>query len=73
MNDYEAYKKFEDMCKAYLDADDEHRKAALDLLNEQERKALLCGVAVYRLMTESDRYEAVKNAMATEIYNELRR
>ena len=65
------YRRFEEMCRAYIDAETEQKKAALALLNEQERRALLQGVAIYRLMTEPDRYEAVRNALAAEVYREL--
>ena len=65
------YRRFEEMCRAYIDAGTEQKKAALALLNEQERRALLQGVAIYRLMTEPDRYEAAKNALGEEVYREL--
>ena len=71
MENMENYRRFEEMCRAYIDAGTEQKKAALALLNEQERRALLQGVAIYQLMTEPDRYEAVKNALGEEVYREL--
>lgn len=65
------YRRFEEMCRAYIDAGTEQKKAALSLLNDQERRALLQSVAIYRIMTEPDRYEAVKNALSAEVYREL--
>lgn len=71
MENMENFRRFEEMCRAYIYAGTEQKKAALALLNEQERRALLQGVAIYRLMTEPGRYEAVKNALAAEVYREL--
>lgn len=65
------YERFETIAKAYLTATEEQRKAALEMMPEQERKAFLDGVGLYHLLTDEIFYKEVCSAMAKEVYEEM--
>ena len=63
--------RYWNMCKAYDHADQAHRDAALSLMSEGERKYFLEKYSLYRLLTDERRFNAVCQAMASQMYEEL--
>lgn len=69
--DFDAYKRFEDMARIYLNGNEAVRKTILSFLSEKEKKVFLNGVGFYHLYTDQRFYDAVKSALGKQIYNEL--
>lgn len=72
MSSLDGLYKFEQVCEAFIDADQERQKRALEILDEGERETFLMGVALYRLFTRPDYYKEMKQAMAEKMYYEFR-
>lgn len=60
-------KKFETVAKAFINAPKEAQDKALEMLNEQERKAFLEGVGLFRMFTDEVYYNKIKDMVAKEI------
>lgn len=67
----EGYARFEEVCEAYLNADQEHRQHALEILDEGERETFLQGVCLYRMFTRPEYYRELKQAMGELMYQEF--
>ena len=67
----EGYALFEQVCEAFIASDQEHRQQALEILDENERKTFLQGVALYQLFTRPEYYRESIAAMAEEMYHEF--
>ena len=72
MSSFDGLYMFEQVCEAYIWADQEHQRKALELLPEDERKTFLQGVALYRLFTDPAYYREMCEAMAETIFKEFR-
>lgn len=64
------YEMFEKIAEAYLNADEEQRKAALDLIPEGQRMSFLEGVGLYHLLTDETFFKAACKATCETVCNE---
>ena len=67
------YKRFENVAAAYINASEERRKAALELIPADQRANFLVGVGLYHLLTDDCFFHATCEAMGEQIYNEFNR
>ena len=65
--------RFENVARAYLEANDEQRKAALELIPEDERETFLKGVGLFHLLTDEAFYKEACKAVGTQLYKEFNR
>lgn len=64
------YEMFEKIAEAYLNANEEQRKVALDLIPEGQRMSFLEGVGLYHLLTDEAFFKAACNATCETVCNE---
>lgn len=67
------YERFEKIAEAYLNANEEQQKAALNLIPEGQRNAFLEGVGLYHLLTDEAFFKAACKATCETVCNEFRR
>lgn len=63
--------RFELVCEAYINGNQQQREIILSMLNESERQTFLTGCGLYHLFTDHRFYDEVKNAVGVQLYNEL--
>ena len=73
MIDPEIFMMTWNLCKSYLNADKQHKDAALALLDKEQLEAFLQLVALHRLLTDESHYKVVMQAMAGQMYEEFNR
>ena len=62
--------RFELVCEAYISGNDEQREIILSFLTETERQQFLVGCGLYRIFTDQQYCNAVKNAIGEQIYKD---
>ena len=62
--------RFEIMCEKYIFGTEQERNIILSFLNEEEKQTFLLGVGYYKLFTNEDFYNSVRDCLAERIYNE---
>ena len=65
--------RFEQMCKIYLEGSDSVKEIILNQLDEEQRQTFLKGVSWYKLFTQPDFYEAVRDTVSEMVYEEFNR
>lgn len=63
--------RFELVCEAYINGNQQQREIILSMLNESERQTFLTGCGLYHLFIDHRFYAEVKNAVGVQLYNEL--
>lgn len=63
--------RFEQICKMYLKSNDKVKEVILNQLNEEQRQTFLQGLSYYKLFTQPDFYESVKDTVGKMVYEEL--
>lgn len=67
------YERFEKIAEAYLNANEEQRKAALALIPEAERKTFLEGIGLYHLLTDEAFFKAACEACCETVCAEFKK
>ena len=65
--------RFELVCEAFIDGNQQQREIILSMLDERDRETFLKGCGLYRMFTDYRFYNAVEKAVGEQVYNELRK
>ncbi len=67
----EGMKRFEEMCRTYLNGNDRTRRIILSFLSEEEKQTFLEGCGLYHLFTDENYYKIVRQSIGAQLYNDF--
>lgn len=67
----EGMKRFEEMCRTYLNGNDRTKRIILSFLNDEEKKTFLEGCGLYHLFTDENYYKIVRQSIGKQLYNDF--
>ena len=67
----EALKRFEEICRLYLNGSWSVRKTILSCFDENEQKILLEGIGLYHMFTDERYYKIICKSLGEQLYEEL--
>lgn len=69
--DFEGMKRFEEMCRTYLNGNDRTKRIILSFLNEKEKRTFLEGCGLYHLFTDERLYKEVRLSIGKQLYDDF--
>lgn len=67
----EGMKRFEEMCRTYLNGNDRTKRIILSFLNEEEKLTFLQGCGLYHMFTDQRYYDIIKKEVGRQIYDDF--
>lgn len=68
---FDGMKRFEEMCRTYLNGNDRTRRIILSFLDEKEKQTFLEGCGLYHLFTDERFYKEARLNIGKQLYDDF--